>query len=109
MVVLRNLIFFLVLGGAVTLTAADSSAPAFSFRQMEYFHRWSQAEQHEFTPAKQEDLEHWTDMITINGYPGVDEGEKMAGTANAVLGNYRSHKGKILRTNSIPATDERED
>jgi hypothetical protein len=105
-VVLRNLIFFLLLG-VVTLTAADSSAPAFSFRQVEYFHRWSQAEQHEFTPAKQEDLEHWTDMVTINGYPGVDEGEKMAGTANAVLGNYRSHKGKILRTNSIPATDDR--
>jgi hypothetical protein len=107
MVVLRNLIFLVVLGGALTLTAADSSTPAFSFRQVEYFHRWSQAEQHEFTPAKQEDLEHWTDMITINAYPGVDEGEKMAGTANAVLGNYRSHKGKILRTNSVPATDER--
>jgi hypothetical protein len=107
MVVLRNLVFFLVLGGALTLTAADPSTPAFSFRQVEYFHRWSQAEQHEFTPAKQENLEHWTEMITINGYAGVDEGEKMAGTANAVLGNYRSHKGKILRTNSVPATDER--
>jgi hypothetical protein len=107
MVVLRNLVFLLVAGGALTLTAADSSTPAFSFRQVEYFHRWSQAEQHEFTPAKQEDLEHWTEMMTINGYPGVDEAEKMAGTANAVLGNYRSHKGKILRTNSVPATDER--
>ena len=107
MVVLRNSIFLFVLGGALTLTAADSSTPAFSFRQVEYFHRWSQAEQHEFTPAKQEDLEHWTEMITINGYPGVDEGEKMAGTANAVLGNYRSHDGKVLRTNSVPATDER--
>jgi hypothetical protein len=107
MVVLRNLVFLLVVGGAMTLTAADSSTPAFSFRQVEYFHRWSQATQHEFTPAKQEDLEHWTDMITINAYPGVDEGEKMAGTANAVLGNYKSHKGKVLRTNSVPATDER--
>jgi hypothetical protein len=107
MVVLRHSILFLVLGGAVTLIAADPSTPAFSFRQVEYFHRWSQANQHEFTPAKQEDLEHWTEMITINGYPGVDEGEKMAGTANAVLGNYRIHKGKILRTNSVPATAER--
>jgi hypothetical protein len=107
MVVLRNLIFLLVAGGALTLTAADPSKPAFSFRKVEYFHRWSQADQHEFTPAKQEDLEHWTEMITINGYPGVDESEKMAGTANAVLGNYRSHNGKILRTNSVPATDKR--
>lgn len=107
MVVLRNLVFLLVVGGALTLTAADPSTPAFSFRQVDYFHRWSQANQHEFTPAKQEDLEHWTEMITINAYPGVDEGEKMAGTANAVLGNYRSHKGKILRTNSVPARDAR--
>lgn len=107
MVVLRRLIFLLVLSGALTLTAADPSTAAFSFREVEYFHRWSQADQHEFTPAKQEDLEHWTEMITINAYPGVDEGEKMAGTANAVLGNYRSHKGKVLKTNSVPATDER--
>jgi hypothetical protein len=91
----------------MTLSAADSSTPAFSFREVEYFHRWSEANQHEFTPAKQEDLEHWTDMITINAYPGVDDGEKMAGTANAVLGNYRSHQGKVLRTDSVPATDER--
>jgi hypothetical protein len=46
-------------------------------------------------------------MITINGYPGVDDGEKMAGTANAVLGNYRSHQGKILKTSSVPATKDR--
>jgi hypothetical protein len=103
----RSFAFFLVAIGAVTLPAADSSTPAFSFRQVEYFPRWSQGNQHEFTPAKQEDLEHWTDMVTINGYPGVDDGDKMAGTANAVLENYRSHKGEILRTNSVPATDER--
>jgi hypothetical protein len=107
MVVLRNLVFLFGIGGALTLTAADPSTPAFNFQQADYFHRWSQADQHEFTPAKQEDLEHWTEMITINAYPGVDEAEKMAGTANAVLGNYRSHNGKILRTNSVPATDER--
>ena len=104
----RISVVVLALAGAlVAAQAEDQAAPAFSFQETNYFHRWSQGEQHEFTPAKQEDLNHWTEMITINGYPGVDDGDKMAGTANAVLGNYRSHKGKILKTSSVPATDER--
>lgn len=86
--------------------AADSSKPAFTFRGVEYFHRWSSDTQHEFTPAKQEDLERWTDMITINVYPGVDDGEKMAGAANAVLSNYKRAGGKILKTSSVPASEE---
>jgi len=97
----------MALAAATNLTSAkDQSAAAFDFRGVNYFHRWSGDNQDEFTPAKQEDLEHWTDMITINGYPDVDDGEKMAGIANAVLGNYRSHQGKILKTSSVPATDE---
>jgi hypothetical protein len=36
----------------------------------------------------------------------VDDGDKLAGAANAVLENYRSHQGKILKTSSVPATDE---
>jgi hypothetical protein len=103
---LRAVVFWIGLACAVAALAEKNNA-GFSFRGVEYFHRWSQGTQHEFTPAKQEDLEHWTDMITINGYPGVNDGEKMAGTANAVLGNYKSHKGKILRTNSVPETDEK--
>lgn len=107
----RSLILLTALAGAAVLPsgeAADKDAkPAFEFRQVSYFSRWSKDEQHEFTPDKQEDLDHWSDMITINGYPGVDDGEKLAGTANAVLGNYRSHQGKILKTRSVPATDDR--
>jgi hypothetical protein len=102
MVLRRALLFFLVAGAM-----AKDEPSAFSFQQVDYFHRWSGANQHEFTPAKQEDLDHWTDMITINAYPGVDDGEKMAGTANAVLGNYQSHGGKILKTSSVPATEKR--
>jgi len=105
MVLRRLLVSVLIVVGATTLTSKDDRS-AFAFRQVDYFHRWSQGTQHEFTPAKQEDLDHWTDMITINAYPGVDDGEKMAGTANAVLGNYRSHQGKVLKTSSVPATDK---
>jgi hypothetical protein len=105
MVLRRLLVSVLIVVGATTLTSKDDRS-AFAFQTVDYFHRWSQGTQHEFTPAKQEDLEHWTDMITVNVYPGVDDGEKMAGTANAVLGNYRSHQGKILKTSSVPATDK---
>src|SRR5438105_385944 len=101
----RLFVFVLILGAASTLKPADDRA-AFKFQSVDYFHRWSGGNQHEFTPAKQEDLEHWTDMITINTYPGVDDGEKLAQTANAVLGNYK-RSGEVLRTSSVPATDDR--
>jgi len=101
--VLQRALLFLLVASAL----AEDKSPAFAFRQMDYFPRWSGDNQHEFTPAKQEDLDHWSDMITINGYPGVDDGEKLAGAANTVLGNYRSHGGKILKTSSVPATENR--
>lgn len=74
---------------------------------MGYFHRWSQKGQHEFTPAKQEDLKKWSDMMTVNGYPGVDDGDSLATTANAVLENYKKHQAKVLKTNSVPRTADR--
>jgi hypothetical protein len=106
--IFRRALILLALASSATLRSAeDSSAPAFAFQDVKYFHRWSQNQQHEFTPAKQEDLDHWSDMITINGYPGVGDGEKLAGAANGVLENYRNNQAKILRTNSVPATDEK--
>ena len=107
MIFRRALIFLVVASGAALTAAEDQSSPAFSFQDVKYFHRWSQNEQHEFTPAKQEDLDHWTDMITINAYPGVDDGNKLAGAANAVLGNYRSHQAKVLKTSSVSETDQK--
>ena len=105
MILRRLAIFVLILGAAATLKAKDDRA-AFEFQNADYFHRWSGDNQHEFTPAKQEDLDHWTDMMTINAYPAVEDGEKLAQVANGVLENYQ-RSGKVLRTNSVPATDER--
>jgi hypothetical protein len=102
----RLLIVFVLIAGAATTLTSKEDGSAFTFQKTDYFHRWSQGTQYEFTPAKQEDLDHWTDMITINVYPGVDDGEKLAGTANAVLGNYRTHQGKVLKTSSVPAKDQ---
>jgi hypothetical protein len=63
--------------------------------------------QHEFTPEGQEELEQWSDMITINVYPDAHDGEALATKANAVLENYKNHKGRVLRTNSVPRTPDR--
>ncbi len=67
-------------------------------------HRWSMNDQLEFTPDGQEDLDKWSDMITINVYPNAHDGDALATKANAVLENYKSHKGRVLRTNSVPRT-----
>lgn len=80
---------------------------AFVFKGVAYFHRWSHNDQHEFTPEKQEDLDKWSDMLTINGYPTVNDGDGLAATANAVLENYKSHQARLLKTRSVPRTADR--
>lgn len=87
--------------------AAPPSKPAFTFREAGYFHRWSKNDQHEFTPEGQEDLEKWSDMMTVNAYPDVDDGDGLAATANAVLENYKKHEAKVLKTDSVPRTADR--
>jgi hypothetical protein len=96
-------------GGQAEVSRAAGSAPkqAFVFREVGYFHRWSQNEQHEFTPEHQEDLNKWSDMITVNGYPDVSDGEDLAASANAVLENYKNHEAKVLKTHSVPRTADR--
>jgi hypothetical protein len=80
---------------------------AFVFRDVAYFYRWSKNDQTEFTPEKQEDLDKWADMITVNGYPDVRDGERLAAVANAVLENYKSHQGAVLKTRSVPRGADR--
>jgi len=87
--------------------AAGPAKSAFVFGGVGYLHRWSMNHQHEFTPEGQEDLEKWSDMITINVYPDAHDGEALATKANAVLENYKSHKGRVLRTDSVPRTPDR--
>lgn len=91
---------------AIAQTSGPAKA-AFVFREVGYFHRWSKADQHEFTPEKQEDLEKWTDMMTVNGYPDVATGENLAARANAVLENYKAARAMVLKTDSLPRTADR--
>jgi hypothetical protein len=90
---------------AAAMTA--SQKPALSFRGTQYLHRWSKNEQHEFTPAGQEDLAKWTDMVTLHTYSKVTDGEALAGVANTVLGNYQAAKAMVLKTDSIARTATR--
>jgi hypothetical protein len=79
----------------------------FSFADVEYFHRHTQGDQHEYTPAGQEDLKAWKDMVTIHYYRKVKDGEALAETANGVLANYKAAKGLIVRTDSVPKTQDK--
>ena len=106
--VLALLIIACCLGQAKESHAAGQSAKrAFVFMDIGYFHRWSKNDQHEFTPEKQTDLNKWSDMMTVNGYPDVSDGERLAATANAVLENYKNHQARVLKTRSVPRTPDR--
>lgn len=93
--------------GATQKEADTKSKITLNFNQTEYVHRWSQNDQHEFTPTGQEDLSKWTDMLTINFYQNVTDGEGLARVANQVLENYKSQKGIVLKTASVPRTNEK--
>jgi hypothetical protein len=108
----KNILLSLVL--ACSAAPADLSYAAnpepkqtLVFRDVSYFSRWSKNGQTEFTPEKQEDLNKWSDMITVNAYPDVRDGERLAAAANAVLENYKNHAGAVLKTRSIPRTADR--
>ena len=84
-------------GGDVSLVFADKV----------YLHRWSKDDQHEFTPRGQEDLQRWTDMITINYYRNARDGEDLAAVANSVLGNYQRNRAQVLKTSSVPRSAQK--
>ncbi|MCP9850817.1 hypothetical protein [Cyanobium sp. Morenito 9A2] len=95
------------MGGAIAVPAAGgppASPVTLTFAGQTYLLRWSLNHQHEFTPPGQDDLSRWRDMVTINTYPGVSDGEGLAQVANRVLDNYRRNRAMVLRTSSIPRT-----
>ncbi|MEY2562767.1 MAG: hypothetical protein QOH88_960 [Verrucomicrobiota bacterium] len=106
-----KIVFLLVVAGCAFGAEEEgtnrTAKPAFTFQGVDYFHRWSKGTQHEFTPEGQEDTEKWTDMITVNDYPDVEDGDSLATTANAVLENYKNAKAKVIKTNSVPRTPSR--
>ena len=107
-----GLLLLLLSSGRVLLhgqetPAAAAIAPSFAFAGVDYFHRWSKDGQHEFTPRGQENLDKWSDMLTVNVYSDAHDGDALAAKANAVLENYKAHDGRVVRTNSVPRTPDR--
>jgi len=94
-------------GGFVPQAVEKGRVGAFSFAGVEYFHRFTKDDQHEFTPNGQEDLNAWTDMVTINIYRKAKDGEGLAATANAVLDNYKASRGMVVKTDSVPRTADK--
>jgi len=80
---------------------------AFSFAGVRYFHRFTTGDQHEYTPAGQEDLKAWTEMVTLLSYREVKDGETLAAKANAVLENYKINKAVVVKTDSVPRTAQK--
>ena len=87
--------------------AREGVGATLSFNGAEFHHRWSQNGQHEFTPKGDEDLKKFKDMMTINVFDGVKDGEALAQIANGVLANYQKN-GHIMRTLSKPRTEDSE-
>lgn len=97
-----------VVSGYLPMTAAQrEKAASFSFADVKYFHRFTQDDQHEYTPEGQEDLKAWTDMVTILFYRKAKDGEALAATASAVLENYKVNKALVVKTDSVPRVNNK--
>ena len=90
-----------------TAAGKKGKAGAFSFAGVEYFHRFTKDDEHEYTPDGQEDMKAWTDMLTLQVYRIARDGEGLAATANAVLENYKANRALVVKTDSVPRTREK--
>jgi hypothetical protein len=85
----------------------DTRIASINFNGTAFLYRWSQAGQYEFTPAGQEDLDSWTEMITLWLYPSVTDDDSLTAQAANILNKYKISGGKILHTYSVPRVDEK--
>ena len=93
--------------GSIQKQADTKNQIVVTFDQKQYVHRWSQNDLHEFTPPGQEDLSKWVDMLSINFYRQVNDGDGLASVANQVLENYKTQKAIVLKTDSVPRTTDK--
>ncbi len=86
--------------------SAPQPAAALEFNGAFYLHRWSKGNQHEFTPAGQEDLQRWQDMITFVDRPDARDEASLRALAQALLETYKK-AGGIINSASTTPTPER--
>jgi len=104
---LLTALFQIVGGACLSQDFSKTEKAAISFGDVKYFHRFTTNDQHEYTPAGQEDLDAWKDMVTIHYYRNAKDGEALAAIANGTLGNYKAAKGVVVRTDSVPRTNDK--
>jgi len=95
------------IGSPTPVASAQGKTPSFTFANVNYFHRFTDKDQHEYTPAGQEDLKAWTEMVTLLVYRNVKDGEGLAATANRVLDTYKANKAVVVKTESVPRTQNK--
>ena len=71
-----------------------------------YFLRSTKDGQYVFTPDGQEDLQRWTDMITLSYFPQITEGKSLAAKALEWWSHCRSMRAHILDINFVPRIDQ---
>lgn len=103
----------LVLGISLLVSASSVGVSlqekvAFKFFGSEYVHRYTKGDLHEYTPKGAPSLDKWTDMVTLNVYRNVKDGEGLSKAANGVLETYKGNKAMIVRTDSKAKTQKQE-
>jgi len=97
-----------LLVSASTVDVSLEEKVAFKFFGSEYVYRYSKGDLHEYTPKGAPSLDKWTDMVTLNIYRNVKDGEGLSAAANGVLETYKANKAMIVRTNSKAKTQKQE-
>ncbi len=83
--------------------AAPAAGPMVTFGGVPYFYRWRNANMRELTPRGQEDLQRWSDMVTVVYYPQVRDEAALLATAKAIAQAYQRNQGTLLKTETAPA------
>jgi hypothetical protein len=93
------------------LAAATPDLPSLptakvTFRGTEYLLRSSHGNSYDFTPAGQEDLSTFTDMLELNLYPAAHDQEALATITSRTQAIAQGAKATILRTISVSASGQ---
>src|ERR1700754_2121411 len=104
---MRFFLAFLTVIFIAPLALADTPAKNLTFDGVTYTQRWSQGNQQEYTPAGQENLSSWNDMVTLIRYPGAKTREQTAAVANNLLAIYKQNNAQVLKVDAVPATPDK--
>jgi hypothetical protein len=101
----RSIFFAVALAATVGALPAAAATPGHSpaasgltFRGTEYLLRSSQGNTSDFTPAGQEDLSTFTDMLELNLYPAAHDQEALATITSRTQAIAQGAKATMVRT-----------